>query len=219
MKILLPPSEKKNEPEKLKALKLNALSFQADLTTTRTALLKKHKEVDISHCDVASNIYSGVLYNALDYTSLSTAAQARANSSIVIISAAFGAIRLNDVIPYYKFKIDPATWKKPLSLALHGLDNELEYDDTNFVDNIKQYLLDLSEYEKPEELTNLDIYKIFLRTIIPKIRVLFSLVKKYIKGRLSLVDVVNYLEPFLIYPIDFYTHSKNPWVLMQQHHI
>ena len=128
MKILLPPSEKKNEPEKLKALKLNALSFQADLTTTRTALLKKHKEVDISHCDVASNIYTGVLYNALDYTSLSTAAQARANSSIVIISAAFGAIRLNDVIPYYKFKIDQATWKKPLSLALYGLDNELVID-------------------------------------------------------------------------------------------
>ena len=128
MKILLPPSEKKNKPEKLKALKLNALSFQADLTTTRNALLKKHKEVDISHCDVASNIYSGVLYNALDYTSLSTAAQARANSSIVIISAAFGAIRLNDVIPYYKFKIDPATWKKPLSLALYGLDNELVID-------------------------------------------------------------------------------------------
>ena len=128
MKILLPPSEKKNEPEKLKALKLNALSFQADLTTTRTALLKKHKEVDISYCDVASNIYSGVLYNALDYTSLSTAAQARANSSIVIISAAFGAIRLNDVIPYYKFKIDQATWKKPLSLALFGLDNELVID-------------------------------------------------------------------------------------------
>ena len=41
-----------------------------------------------------------------------------------------------------------------------------------------------------------------MRTIIPKIRVLFSLVKKYIKGRLSLVDVVNYLEPFMIYPID-----------------
>jgi len=128
MKILLPPSEKKNEPEKLKALKLNALSFQVDLTATRNAVLKKHKEIDLSHCDVASNIYSGVLYNALDYTSLSTAAQARANSSIVIISAAFGAIRLNDVIPYYKFKIDPATWKNPLSLALNGLDKELVID-------------------------------------------------------------------------------------------
>ena len=87
-------------------------------------------------------------------------------------------------------------------ITIDGLDNEIEYDDSNFVDNIKQYLLDLSEYEKPEELTNLDIYKIFLRTIIPKIKVLFSLVKKYIKGRLSLVDVVNYLEPFMIYPID-----------------
>jgi hypothetical protein len=87
-------------------------------------------------------------------------------------------------------------------ITIDGLDNELEYDDSNFVDNIKQYLLDLSEYEKPTDLSNLDIYKIFLRTIIPKIRVLFALVKKYIKGRLSLVDVVNYLEPFMIYPID-----------------
>jgi hypothetical protein len=87
-------------------------------------------------------------------------------------------------------------------ISIDGLDNEIEYDDTNFVDNIKQYMLDLSEYEKPSELTNLDIYKIFLHTIIPKIRVLFTLVKKYIKGRLSMVDVINYLEPFLIYPID-----------------
>lgn len=87
-------------------------------------------------------------------------------------------------------------------VVIDGLDNEIEYDDTNFVDNIKQYILDLSDYERPEELTNLDIYKIFLRTIIPKIRVLFALVKKYIKGRLSMVDVVNYMEPFLIYPID-----------------
>jgi len=87
-------------------------------------------------------------------------------------------------------------------ITIDGLDNELEYDDTNFVDNIKQYLLDLSEYEKPSDLTNLDIYKIFLRTIIPKIRVLFLLVKKYIKGRLSLVDVISYLEPFMIYSID-----------------
>ena len=48
MKILLPPSEKKNEPKQKTALKLNALSFNADLTTTRTAVLKKHKEIDLS---------------------------------------------------------------------------------------------------------------------------------------------------------------------------
>ena len=52
-----------------------------------------------------------------------------------------------------------------VDITIDGLDNEIEYDDSNFVDNIKQYLLDLSEYEKPEELTNLDIYKIFLRTL------------------------------------------------------
>ena len=89
-----------------------------------------------------------------------------------------------------------------MPIVIDGLDNDIEYDDTNFVDNIKQYILDLSEYDKPPDLTNLDIYKIFLRTIIPKIRVLFNLVKKYIKGRLSFIDVVNYLEPFMIYPID-----------------
>jgi hypothetical protein len=94
-------------------------------------------------------------------------------------------------------------------IIIDGLDNDIEYDEQNFVDNIKQYMLDLSEYEKPALLTNLDIYKIFLRTIIPKIRVLFSLVKKYIKGRLSLVDVVNYLEPFLIYPIDLTYNQYN----------
>ena len=87
-------------------------------------------------------------------------------------------------------------------ITIDGLDNEIEYDDSNFVDNIKQYMLDLTEYDKPDDLTNLDIYRVFLRTIIPKIKILFSLVKKYIKGRLSLVDVVNYLEPFMIYPID-----------------
>ena len=87
-------------------------------------------------------------------------------------------------------------------VVIDGLDNEIEYDESNFIDNIKQYILDLSEYEKPENITNLDIYKIFLSTIIPKTRILFNLVKKYIKGRLSLIDVVNYLEPFMIYPID-----------------
>jgi hypothetical protein len=35
---------------------------------------------------------------------------------------------LDDVIPYYKFKIDPALWKKPLAIALAGLDDELIVD-------------------------------------------------------------------------------------------
>ena len=87
-------------------------------------------------------------------------------------------------------------------MVINGFDNEIEYDENNFVDNIKQYYCDLTAYERSPELSNLDIYKVFLKTIIPKIRVLFNLVKKYIKGKLSMVDVISYLEPFLVYPID-----------------
>lgn len=88
------------------------------------------------------------------------------------------------------------------NINIDGLDDEIEYTDDNFVDNIKNYILNLSEQERPVGLTNIDIYKQFLNIIIPKIRVLFNLVKKYIKGKLSMVDLISYLEPFLIYPID-----------------
>ena len=128
MQILLPPSEGKNEPTRRKALTWSALSFHKELTAARTAALKKQSEIDYAHCDLAANVYSGVLYKALDYRSLSPAARARANKSIIIISAAFGALRLTDVIPYYKFKIDPALWKKPLALALANIDDELIVD-------------------------------------------------------------------------------------------
>jgi hypothetical protein len=59
-----------------------------------------------------------------------------------------------------------------------------------FLDENVGDLLDLTEYEKPKEITNLDIYKIFLRTIIPKTRVLFSLVKKY-SGRCPVLTIAS----------------------------
>jgi hypothetical protein len=90
------------------------------------------------------------------------------------------------------------------SVPITGLDIELNYDEYNFMDSIKQYYLDLTEFQKPETQTqtNKEIFEIFLKTIIPKTRVLFHLVKKYITGRLSLVDVVRFMEPFMVYPSD-----------------
>jgi len=85
---------------------------------------------------------------------------------------------------------------------IDGLNNEIEYEDDNFVDEIKNYILDFSNSEKPEGMTDIDIYNEFLKIIVPKIRVIFNMVKKYIKGRLSMVDLINYLEPFLIYTGD-----------------
>jgi hypothetical protein len=91
-----------------------------------------------------------------------------------------------------------------MPIEIDGLDNELEYNDGNFVDNIKNYMLNLSDYEMPNsiKITNLDIYNNFLKIIIPKIIVLFNLVKKYIKGKLSMSNLITYLEPFMIYSED-----------------
>jgi hypothetical protein len=93
---------------------------------------------------------------------------------------------------------------KVSTVKVSGLDTDIEYTDTNFVDNIKNYMLDLSETEPliNKKLSNVDIYNKFLKIVIPKIIVLFNLVKKYIKGKLSMVELISYIEPFLIYPSD-----------------
>jgi hypothetical protein len=95
-------------------------------------------------------------------------------------------------------------------IVIDSLDTELDYNGDNFVDNVKQYVLNLTDYNRNDEITNLEIYQNFLSIVVPKIKNLFNLVKKYIKGRLSFIDVVNYLEPFLVYPIDItYTQQKD----------
>ncbi len=128
MKILLPPSEGKSEPTRKRQLDLSSLSFNRQLTSTRSSLLEEHDEVDTNLCDVASTIYNGVLYQALNYSSLSGATQARADNCVFIISAAFGVLRLTDVIPYYKFTINASLWKRPLAVALSKYAEELIVD-------------------------------------------------------------------------------------------
>jgi len=82
-----------------------------------------------------------------------------------------------------------------------NLENDLEFNEENFANNIKNFALNLSGEDKMG-LSNKEIYDKFAKVIIPKTRVLFNLMKKYINGKLSIVDVVSYLEPFLIYSDD-----------------
>ena len=90
------------------------------------------------------------------------------------------------------------------NIEIDDINMELDYsaDGDDFVNNIKHYMMDLTGFQNNDNITNLELYKQFLNIVIPKIRVLFNLVKKYIKGRLSMVDVIQYLEPFMIYPTD-----------------
>lgn len=92
-------------------------------------------------------------------------------------------------------------------VEINNLNSEFNYDENNFLNDIKNYMLNLTDYDNELKLTNLDVYNEFLKIIVPKTRILFNLVKKYIKGKLSLHDVVCYLEPFMIYSYDL-TYSN-----------
>jgi hypothetical protein len=86
--------------------------------------------------------------------------------------------------------------------------NEIDFNDQNFANGIKNFVLNLSEEEK-HGMNSSEIYSNFIKTIIPKTKILFNLMKKYINGKLSIVDVISYLEPFLIYSDDLtYTQYK-----------
>ena len=54
----------------------------------------------------ADRIYSGVLYDALDVPTLSTAAKRRAATRVAVTSSLFGLVRLGDRIPAYRLSGD-----------------------------------------------------------------------------------------------------------------
>jgi hypothetical protein len=83
-------------------------------------------------------------------------------------------------------------------VTVNNLSDSIDYNENNFVNNIKSYVNNLSEDDK-RGFTKAEIYNQFIDIIIPKTRILFNLMKKYITGKYSIIDVVGYLEPFLIY--------------------
>jgi hypothetical protein len=106
---------------------------------------------------------------------------------------------LNQIfVEYWQFLKKKTTMN---NVIIENLNGEIEFNENNFVNTIKNYVLNLSTEDK-KNLTQEQIYSQFVSTIIPKTKVLFELMKKYITGKLSIVDVVSYLEPFLVYTDD-----------------
>jgi hypothetical protein len=87
------------------------------------------------------------------------------------------------------------------NIFIDNLEKEIDFNEQNFVDSVKNYILNLN-YEEVKGMSKVEIYEKFMQMIIPKTKVLFQLMKKYIVGKLSIVDIVSYLEPFLIYSDD-----------------
>lgn len=84
------------------------------------------------------------------------------------------------------------------TIFIDTLNDDIQFNENNFANSIKQYILNLSA-DETKGLSKNDVYMKFYKSIIPKTKILFNLMKKYINGKLSIVDVVSYLEPFLVY--------------------
>lgn len=130
MLVLLPPSESKTGRARGTSLALDTLSFPS-LTPARTRVLSSLAEVsaradahevlgvsprlteqvarnttlEAAPAPPASDVYSGVLYDALDLASLPPGARRRAHRWLVIVSALFGAVRPQDRIPPYRLSM------------------------------------------------------------------------------------------------------------------
>lgn len=135
MLILLPPSEGKSPPASGAPLDLAGLSFTG-LTKTRRAVLRALISLCSSDREAAAaalalgptqaahvqsntglkrapagraiNVYTGVLFEALDAGSLRAAERRRLNRLVAISSALFGLVRPDDLIPAYRLSGDSA---------------------------------------------------------------------------------------------------------------
>ncbi|MDC5698775.1 peroxide stress protein YaaA [Intrasporangium calvum] len=152
MLILLPPSEGKTQRRRGRPLDLATLSFP-ELTSLRSAVIDSAEQVSarpdahrllsvspnlieevarntrlrVAPTAPAAEVYSGVLFDALDLASLDPASKRRANRRILIFSALFGVVRPTDRIPAYR--LNPAarlpdigdltaTWREVLTPVL-----------------------------------------------------------------------------------------------------
>lgn len=152
MLILLPPSEGKTPAPRGAAVDLSALSFPtldvarkqvmeslADVSEREDALtvlgvgaslsddVDRNRRLHAEPAAPAHRIYSGVLYEALGYASLTPAQRRKADAWIVVVSALWGAISMADEVPAYRLSMSTALpdlgrlasyWKPLLGEAL-----------------------------------------------------------------------------------------------------
>ena len=102
--------------------------------------------------------------------------------------------------------------RKNTDISTHiveNLDKEIDYEgmeedeNNSFLSNIKEYLLDEKFDNEPDKFNK------FLNVVIPKTRSIIRLVRKYIKDKLSFVEIVKELEPFMVYSEDITYQQYN----------
>jgi cytoplasmic iron level regulating protein YaaA (DUF328/UPF0246 family) len=125
MLILLPPSEKKKAATSPEKFDLSSLVFAAELSDAR---IQATANQVTSQTSPAIEIYDGVLYQGLNWKTLSAAQQERANSKVLIVSAVFGLVKPLDQIFSYKEKIDNKSWRDSIAQVAANFSDELIID-------------------------------------------------------------------------------------------
>lgn len=152
MLILLPPSESKHARRRGLPTSLDTLSFPqlnptrdkvidvlarvsatpqaADVLGVSPSLLpevERNTRLRQAPAVPVAQLYTGVLYDALDHAGLDAAAKRRANRRLVVVSAVYGALRMNDKVAPYRASmavnlpgIGPLAraWRTPLAQVL-----------------------------------------------------------------------------------------------------
>lgn len=152
MLILLPPSESKSTRRRGKPADPAALGFRELVAPRRTVAaalaavstrpdahevlgvsanlaeeVARNTRLDTAPSLPAGDLYTGVLYDALDLPGMDAAARRRATRWIVVVSALHGALRLSDRVAPYRLAMNvtlPGTgplaryWREHLDAAL-----------------------------------------------------------------------------------------------------
>ena len=90
--------------------------------------------------------------------------------------------------------------------VISDLSTQLDYeqmekdDKITFLNGIQEFMLDpnmdIEHFDENEK------FKQLLEVIVPKTRFLIRIIRKHIKDKISFMDVVKALEPFMVYPSD-----------------
>lgn len=105
------------------------MSFEpAILTLVLILLPPSEKKAETTKPTPAMAVYSGVLYQALGWSSLSPAAKKRGESALAIISAKYGVVRPSQKIENYKEKINNKRLAETVATALDPIKTPLIVD-------------------------------------------------------------------------------------------
>ena len=160
----------------------------------------------------AMNVYAGVLYQALDWASLSPAAKKRGETALAIISAKYGVVRPSQRIESYKEKIDNKAMRQQVGAVLDPIKTGLIVDCRSSTYK--------SVWHSPVEIT----VEVRISTVVDGVRTVVTHMSKKTRGEIArwllqsrsipknpedLYAIVSEKYPCALTPSD----GVEPWIL------